>query len=96
MHPLLFSSKPCPVRLPRNTLLTIGRGVQGGSSLFCITLIGKGELLITIMSSLAQEESRSISENVTWGHRKRFADGKNLPMQRQVQEPLQDTASDRG
>lgn len=28
------------------------------------------------MSSLAQEESRSISENVTWGHRKRFADGK--------------------
>ncbi len=32
--------------------------------------------MITIMSSLAQEESRSISENVTWGHRKRFADGK--------------------
>ena len=28
------------------------------------------------MSSLAQEESRSISENVKWGHRKRFADGK--------------------
>ena len=28
------------------------------------------------MSSLAQEEARSISENVTWGHRKRFADGK--------------------
>ena len=40
------------------------------------TLDTKGELLITIMSSLAQEESRSISENVTWGHRKRFADGK--------------------
>lgn len=33
------------------------------------TLDGKGELLITIMSSLAQEESRSISENVTWGCR---------------------------
>ena len=32
------------------------------------------------MSSLAQEESRSISENVTQGQRKRFADGKvNLP-----------------
>ena len=32
------------------------------------------------MSSLAQEESRSISENVTWGQRKRFAYGKvNLP-----------------
>ena len=40
------------------------------------TLDSKGELLITIMSSLAQEESRSISENVTWGHRRRFADGK--------------------
>ena len=30
------------------------------------------------MSSLAQEESRSISENVTWGHHKRFADGKAM------------------
>ena len=28
------------------------------------------------MSSLAQEESQSISENVTWGQRKRMADGK--------------------
>lgn len=34
------------------------------------TLDAKGELLITIMSSLAQEESRSISENTTWGQRK--------------------------
>ena len=40
------------------------------------TLDSKGELFITIMSSLAQEESRSISENVTWGQRKRMADGK--------------------
>ena len=40
------------------------------------TLDSKGELLITIMSSLAQEESRSMSENVTWGQRKRMADGK--------------------
>ena len=40
------------------------------------TLDSKGELLITIMSSLAQEESRSISENVTWGWRKRISDGK--------------------
>lgn len=40
------------------------------------TLDSKGELMITIMSSLAQEESRSISENVTWGQRKRMADGK--------------------
>ena len=44
------------------------------------TLDSKGELLIPIMSSLAQEESRSISENVTWGQRKRMADGKvSLP-----------------
>ena len=41
------------------------------------TFDSKGELLITIMSSLAQEESRSISENVTWGLRKRLADGKS-------------------
>ena len=40
------------------------------------TLDSKGELLLTIMSSLAQEESRSISENVTWGKRKSAADGK--------------------
>ena len=43
------------------------------------TLDSKGELLITIMSSLAQEESRSISENCTWGQRKRFADGTPFP-----------------
>ena len=41
-----------------------------------MTFDSKGELLITIMSSLAQEESRSISENFTWGQRKRFSDGK--------------------
>lgn len=40
------------------------------------TFDGKGELLLTIMSSLAQEESRSISENVAWGIRKSFSDGK--------------------
>jgi len=35
------------------------------------------------MSSLAQEESRSISENVTWGQRKRFSDGKvQMPYKR--------------
>ena len=40
------------------------------------TLDSKGEFLITLMSSLAEEESRSISENVKWGQRKRFADGR--------------------
>ena len=35
------------------------------------------------MSSLAQEESRSISENCTWGQRKRFSDGKvSVPYKR--------------
>lgn len=47
------------------------------------TFDGKGELMLTIMSSLAQEESRSISENCTWGQRKRFADGKvSVPFSR--------------
>lgn len=47
------------------------------------TFDGKGELLLTIMSSLAQEESRSISQNCTWGQRKRFADGKvSVPFKR--------------
>lgn len=35
-----------------------------------------GEMLLTILGSIAQEESRNISENVTWGVRKRFQDGK--------------------
>ena len=40
------------------------------------TFDSRGELLISIMSSLAQEESRSISENTKWGHRKKFSDGR--------------------
>ena len=41
------------------------------------TLDSKGELLITIMSSLAQEEeARSMVENTSWGRRKAFSDGK--------------------
>ena len=39
------------------------------------TLDSKGEFLITLLTSLAQEESRSISGNTAWGIRKRFADG---------------------
>ena len=39
MHPLLFYSKPCPVRFPRNTLLTIDRGARG----FIRTLEAQGE-----------------------------------------------------
>ena len=40
------------------------------------TLDGTGEILITILSSLAQEESRNISENVKWGIVRRFEKGK--------------------
>ena len=36
----------------------------------------KCEVMLTIMSSLAQEESRSISENVRWGQQKSMKDGK--------------------
>ena len=71
-------------RWARNTvdsLTTIRKLKEHGCEVFfekenIWTMDSKGELLITIMSSLAQEESRSISENVTWGMRKRFADGK--------------------
>ncbi len=41
------------------------------------TLDGKGEVLLTILSSLAQDESRSISENVTWGLRKKYEHGEH-------------------
>ena len=71
-------------RFARNTvdsLTTIRKLKEAGCECFfqkenIMTFDSKGELLITIMSSLAQEESRSISENVTWGQRKRFSDGK--------------------
>ena len=71
-------------RFARNTLDTLtyirdlkARGVECFFQKENIyTFDSKGELLITIMSSLAQEESRSISENVKWGIRKSFADGK--------------------
>ncbi len=39
------------------------------------TMDSAGEFLITLMSSFAEEESRSISENVTWAVRHRYAQG---------------------
>ncbi len=62
-------------RFARNTvdsLVTVRKLKEKGVEVYfekenIYTLDSKGELLITIMSSLAQEESRSISENVTWG-----------------------------
>ena len=47
------------------------------------TMDPKCEMLLTIMSSLAQEESRSLSENVRWGQQKSMQDGKvYLPYKR--------------
>lgn len=71
-------------RFARNTvdsLTTIRRLKEKGIEVYfekenIYTLDAKGEVMLTIMSSLAQEESRSISENVTWGMRKNMADGK--------------------
>ncbi len=40
------------------------------------TLDSKGELLLTILSSISQQESVNISQNVAWGKRKAYADGK--------------------
>ncbi|NVF11663.1 recombinase family protein [Anaerococcus sp. AGMB00486] len=39
------------------------------------SLSGDGELMLSILASFAQEESRSISENVKWGTVKRFKQG---------------------
>ena len=71
-------------RFARNTvdtLITVRKLKENGVEVYfekenIYTLDSKGELLITIMSSLAQEESRSISENVRWGKRKSMNDGK--------------------
>ena len=38
---------------------------------------GDGELMLTILASFAQEESRSISENCKWGIRKRYERGES-------------------
>ena len=71
-------------RFARNTvdsLTTIRELKEHGTEVYfekenIWTFDSKGELLLTIMSSLAQEESRSISENVRWGIRKKSADGR--------------------
>ncbi len=71
-------------RFARNTvdsLVTIRQLKEKGVEVYfekenIYTLDSKGELLITIMSSIAQEESRSISENITWAKRKNMERGK--------------------
>jgi DNA invertase Pin-like site-specific DNA recombinase len=39
------------------------------------SLSGDGELMLTILASFAQEESRSVSENCKWRIRKGFSEG---------------------
>ena len=39
------------------------------------SMSGDGELMLSILASFAQEESRSISDNVKWGIRKRMQNG---------------------
>lgn len=71
-------------RFARNTvdsLVAIRKLKENGVEVYfekenIYSMDSKGELMLTIMSSIAQEESRSISENVTWGKRKSMADGK--------------------
>ena len=70
-------------RFARNTvdaLMTIRKLKAEGVGVFfqkedINTLDSKGEFMLTLMSTFAEEESRSISDNVTWGKRKQFADG---------------------
>ena len=71
-------------RFARNTLDTISyvrKLKENGIEVFfekenLWTLDPKSELILTIMASIAQEESRSISQNVTWGKRVGFQEGK--------------------
>ena len=71
-------------RFARNTvdtLTTIRKLKEKGVECFfekenIWTFDPKCELILSILASLSQEESRSISENVTWGHRRRFEAGK--------------------
>lgn len=39
------------------------------------TLSADGELMLTLLASFAQEESRSVSENIKWAVRKKFEQG---------------------
>ena len=70
-------------RFARNTvtLLETARELKGlGISVYfekenIDTMSGDGELMLTILASLAQEESRSVSENCKWRVRKKFEQG---------------------
>ena len=70
-------------RFTRNTVdaLTTLRSLKAAGIAVCLqreninTMDSTGEFLITLMSSFAEEESRSISENVKWAVHHRYAQG---------------------
>ena len=71
-------------RLARNTV-TVLESVQAlrelGVDIFfekenIHSISPEGDLMLTVLSSYAQEESRSVSENCLWRIRKQFADGR--------------------
>ncbi len=74
-------------RFARNTVDTvtiISRLKEKGIGVYfekenIFMLDSKDKFLLTIMSSLAQEESRAISENVKWGQRKAFRGRQDEP-----------------
>lgn len=39
------------------------------------TLSGDGELMLTVLSSFAQEESKNVSDNIKWRYKKKFENG---------------------
>lgn len=47
------------------------------------TLQERSEFVLTIMASLAEEESRSISNNIRWSVKKKFQEGKEYEQQSQ-------------
>lgn len=71
-------------RFARNTVdsLTITRDLKSHGVEVCFekenisSMDAQSELIFTIMSSIAQEESRSISENVRWGIQRRMESGR--------------------
>lgn len=79
-------------RLARNTvdLLTIIRKLKSvGTAIYfekenINTLSISGELLVTILSSLAQEESASLSRSISWGIKESHARGKVILPGRKV------------
>lgn len=70
-------------RFARNTVMllkTVRELKQLGVSVYfeeqnIDTMSGEGELMLTVLASFAQEESRSVSENCKWRIRKKFEQG---------------------